>query len=317
MSITTPASVPSMEREAENTPATFGVPAERTARQTPHKVRQYVYTWKGTKSLSERDHTAASAPSTVSMGRLFAIVPPLMLAVLLLLSWYLSTMPGGIPNIIIPAPADVFTSLLNGLSTGIYWSNTLVTLQESVLGFLLAMAIALPLGYGIAKSHLLAAAVQPYLSAGQAIPALIIIPLLQIWLGYGILPNIVICMLIVLFPMVMNTILGVHTIDATLTDAARVEGASGWSMLAHIEFPLALPAILTSIRVGFTLSIMGAIVGEFVGGGDQGLGTLVVQAKNQYNIPFMFATLIVLAVLAMLCYGATWLIARLANRIYA
>lgn len=316
MSITTPTSLPPTEREAESTSTRLDVMAERTTRQAPHKVREYVYTWKGTKSLSERDHTAATASSTSSIERLFVIVPPLMLAVLLLLSWYLSSMPGGIPNIIIPAPADVFTSLLSGLSTGIYWSNTLVTLQESVLGFLFAMAIALPLGYGIAKSRLLATAVQPYLSAGQAIPALIIIPLLQIWLGYGILPNIVICMLIVLFPMVMNTILGVHTIDATLTDAARVEGASGWSMLAHIEFPLALPAILTSIRIGFTLSIMGAIVGEFVGGGDQGLGTLVVQAKNQYNIPFMFATLIVLAVLAMLCYGATWLLARLANRIY-
>jgi len=234
----------------------------------------------------------------------------------LLLGWYFATRPGGIPSIIIPAPGDVFASLWSGISTGIYWSNALVTLQESLFGFLIALFVALPLGYGLAKSRLLAAAIQPYLSAGQAIPALVIIPLLQIWLGYGLLPNMVICTLVVLFPMVMNTILGVQTIDATLADAARVEGASGWSMLAHIEFPLALPAILTSIRTGFTLSIMGAIVGEFVGGGDQGLGALVVQAKNQYNMSFMFATLIVLATLAALCYAATWLLAKLAERIY-
>jgi NitT/TauT family transport system permease protein len=288
----------------------------QTSKGAPLKVRQYVYTWKGTRSFSERANTSPAASSASGIERLLTVVPPLMLAGLLLLSWYLSTAPGGIPSIIIPAPGDVFASLFSGISSGIYLSNTWVTLQESLLGFLFALAIALPLGYGLAKSQLLATAVQPYLSAGQAIPALVIIPLLQIWLGYGLLPNIVICMLVVLFPMVMNTILGVQTIDTTLTDAARVEGAAGWSLLSQIEFPLALPAILTSIRTGFTLSIMGAIVGEFVGGGDQGLGALVVQAKNSYNIPFMFATLIVLAALALLCYSATWALVKLAERIY-
>jgi len=287
-----------------------------TPERSTLKVRKYVYAWNGGRTPASGDHAPSTASAAPSIGSIFAAIPPLMLGLLLLFSWYLSTRPGGIPSIIVPAPGDVFASLWSGISTGIYWSNALVTLQESLLGFLIALCVALPLGYGLAKSRLLAVAVHPYLSAGQAIPALVIIPLLQIWLGYGLLPNMVICTLVVLFPMVMNTILGVQTIDATLTDAARVEGASGWSMLAHIEFPLALPAILTSIRTGFTLSIMGAIVGEFVGGGDQGLGALVVQAKNQYNMPFMFATLIVLATLAALCYAATWLLAKLAERIY-
>ena len=286
-----------------------------TPERTALKVRKYVYAWNGMRTSADGDH-AASPASPRPVERTLAALPPLMLGLLLLASWYLSTRPGGIPSIIIPAPGDVFSSLWSGISTGIYLINTLVTLQESLFGFLIALFVALPLGYGLAKSRLLAATIQPYLTAGQAIPALVIIPLLQIWLGYGLLPNIVICTLVVVFPMVMNTILGVQTIDATLTDAARVEGAAGWSMLAHIEFPLALPAILTSVRTGFTLSIMGAIVGEFVGGGDQGLGALVVQAKNQYNMPFMFATLIVLAVLAALCYAATWLLVKLAERIY-
>ena len=287
-----------------------------TPERTVLKVRKYVYAWNGMRTSADGDHAASAASSPRPIERTLAALPPLMLGLLFLLSWYLSTRPGGIPGIIIPAPGDVFSSLWSGIGSGIYLINTLVTLQESLFGFLIALLIALPLGYGLAKSRLLAATIQPYLTAGQAIPALVIIPLLQIWLGYGLLPNIVICTLVVLFPMVMNTILGVQTIDATLTDAARVEGAAGWSMLAHIEFPLALPAILTSIRTGFTLSIMGAIVGEFVGGGDQGLGALVVQAKNQYNMPFMFATLIVLAALAALCYAATWLLVKLAERIY-
>jgi len=287
-----------------------------TPERSTLKVRKYVYAWNGGRIPASNDHAPSAASAMLPIGSIFTTIPPVILGLILLLGWYFATRPGGIPSIIIPAPGDVFASLWSGISTGIYWSNALVTLQESLFGFLIALFVALPLGYGLAKSRLLAAAIQPYLSAGQAIPALVIIPLLQIWLGYGLLPNMVICTLVVLFPMVMNTILGVQTIDATLADAARVEGASGWSMLAHIEFPLALPAILTSIRTGFTLSIMGAIVGEFVGGGDQGLGALVVQAKNQYNMPFMFATLIVLATLAALCYAATWLLAKLAERIY-
>jgi NitT/TauT family transport system permease protein len=250
------------------------------------------------------------------MGWVLTVIPPLVLALVLFMSWYITTATGSISSLFLPKPGDVFASLSDGIASGMYLSNTLVTVQESTLGFLTALAIALPLGYGIAKSRLLAATIQPYLSAGQAIPAIVIAPLLILWLGYGILPNIVICTLVVLFPVVINTILGVQTIDQALLDAAHVEGASGWSLLAHVEFPLALPALLAAVRSGFTLSIVGALVGEVVSGGDSGLGSLVVLAKNQYNTPFMFATLVVLAGLAALYYSATWLLVKLAEVIY-
>lgn len=241
---------------------------------------------------------------------------PWLVGVALLASWYLITVHGRINALIVPAPGDVFSTLLDGLTSGLFLGNTLVTVQESVAGFLLAVLVALPLGYGLAKSRLLAATFQPYLAAGQAIPAIVIAPLLVLWLGYGILPTMLVCMLVVLFPLIINTIFGVQSINSTLTDAARVEGAAGWAMLAHIEFPLALPAILAAIRTGFTLSITGALVGEFVGGGDQGLGALVLIAKNQYNTPLMFSTLIVLGTLAAVYYGSTWLLIKLADAIY-
>jgi NitT/TauT family transport system permease protein len=250
------------------------------------------------------------------IGQVLTVVPPLVLALLLFVCWYITTATGRVSSLFLPKPGDVFASLSDGIASGMYLSNTLVTVQESVLGFLIALAIALPLGYGIAKSRLLAITIQPYLSAGQAIPAIVIAPLLILWLGYGILPNVVICTLVVLFPMVINTILGVQTIDRALIDAAHVEGAAGWSLLAHVEFPLALPALLAAVRSGFTLSIVGALVGEVVSGGDSGLGSLVLLAKNQYNTPFMFATLVVLAALAALYYGGTWLLVKLAEVIY-
>jgi NitT/TauT family transport system permease protein len=174
----------------------------------------------------------------------------------------------------------------------------------------------LPLGYAIAKFRLLAFTIQPYLVAGQAIPAIVIAPVLVLWLGYGLLPITILCMLVVLFPMVITTALGVQTIDTIYTDAARVEGASGWSMLAHIEFPLALPAILAALRIGLTLSITGALVGEFVSNSAQGLGALVFEAKDQFNAPLLFATLIFLAGLAAIYYSISWLLIKLADIVY-
>ncbi|GCE49603.1 NitT/TauT family transport system permease protein [Thermosporothrix hazakensis] len=247
---------------------------------------------------------------------LLSVVPPLVLALLLFLGWYLGTNQGQINALFLPAPQDVFTALNDGIASGLYLNNVLVTVKESLLGFVLALVIAIPLGYGLAKSRLLAAAIHPYLAAGQAIPAIVIAPLLVLWLGYGWIPNMYVCALTVLFPMVVNTVLGIQTIEKPLIDAARVEGASGWTMFAHIEFPLALPSIVAGIRTGLTLSVVGALVGEFVQGGDQGLGSLLLVAKNQYNTAFMFATLLVLVVLAVAYYGSTWLLGKLAKIIY-
>lgn len=258
----------------------------------------------------------ARTDSLHRVQRVLTLAPPVGVALILFISWYASTTYAKINSLILPTPGDVLASLISGLSSGLLLSNALVTVQESVSGFLLALVVALPLGYGLAKSRLIAAAVQPYLAAGQAVPAIVIAPLLVLWLGNGLITITILCMLIVIFPMVITIVLGVQTIDTTLTDAARVEGASGWPLLASIEFPLALPAILAAVRTGLTLSITGALVGEFVSAGDQGLGALVQIATAQFNTPLLFATLVVLGLLAALYYGATWLLVKLAAAIY-
>ncbi|GAC1565493.1 MAG: ABC transporter permease [Ktedonobacteraceae bacterium] len=251
-----------------------------------------------------------------ALQRVLLIAPPILLAVFLLVSWYLGSTYGHVNSLILPAPGAVYSTLVAGVASGLFLSNALVTIEESLLGFVLALAIALPMGYGIARSRLFAATIQPYLAAGQAIPAIVIFPLLQLWLGYNLIPIFILCMLVVLFPMVITIALGFQTIDGSLVDAARVEGAAGWSMLARIEFPMALPAILAAIRTGLTLSIVGAIVGEFVNQGDQGLGSLVLSARNQFDSALLFATLIVMALMATLYFSASWLLTKLANRIY-
>ncbi|MBX5456657.1 MAG: ABC transporter permease [Thermogemmatispora sp.] len=245
-----------------------------------------------------------------------ALVPPLSVAVVLLSLWYFGSAYWHINPLFLPSPADVWQRLLDGFSSGLFEVNALATIEESLLGFLLAVVIGLPLGYGLAKSRLIAATVQPYLAAGQAIPAIVIAPFLVLWLGYTLLPTVILCMLVVLFPMVITTALGVRTIDRSILDAARVDGAAGWSLLTAIEFPLALPAILAAVRTGLTLSITGALVGEFVAGGNQGLGGLILQGQHQYDTPFMFATLALLAALAAVYYGLAWLLSKLAEAVY-
>ncbi len=265
---------------------------------------------------SRRGEQSSRWQNRRSSNWLFSSFPPILLGVLLLIAWYSVTASGRINSLILPTPTDVFSSLIDGISSGLYWEHTLITVQESLFGFLLAVTIALPLGYGVAKSRLLAYTLQPYLAAGQAVPAIVIAPFLYLWFGIGTLSVIVVCMLVVLFPMVINTILGVQTIERELLEAAQLEGAAGWSLLSQIEFPLALPAILAAVRTGLTLSITGAIVGEFFCNPDHGLGALVNIALNQYNMAFMFATVIVLAVLAALYFGATWFLLKLAEIIY-
>jgi NitT/TauT family transport system permease protein len=266
--------------------------------------------------LPQGSRVRPSQLRSVLLSGLFSTVPALLVAGLLLIAWYSVTAARLVPSIILPAPADVFSSLIDGFGSGLFLTNLWVTMQESLLGFLMALLISLPLGYALAKSRLFAIAFHPYLAAGQAIPVLAIAPLLSLWLGYGLFTNVVVSFLVVFFPLVVNAMLGLQLIDRSLTDSARVEGASGWSLLAYIEFPLALPPIMAAFRTCLTLAVVGALVAEFVIGGDQGLGSLVLQAKNQYNLPFMFASLLVLALLAAIYYGFAWLLTKLTEVVF-
>ncbi len=239
------------------------------------------------------------------LGRLW---PALALGLILLGIWQLVTASGSVSTYLLPQPADVARSFWLSLTDGLFVTYGLVTLQESLFGFVLGVAVGVPLGYLIARHELLARALEPYLAASQAIPAVALAPLLVLWLGYGTPPVAMLCALIVFFPTVVTTTLGIRGLDREVLDAARVDGASQRPLLLHIELPLALPSILAGMRASLTLSITGAVVGEFVIG-DQGLGGLLTIARGQSS-SLVFATLLILMLLAALLY----LIARLVER---
>lgn len=257
-----------------------------------------------------------SIPSTNARGetrrgrrRRLGWLPALALGIAALVVWQLIAASGIVPAYVLPAPLDVLQSFRLSLADGLLWGYTATTLTESLAGFALGTLVALPLGYAIAKSDALAKTLEPYMAASQALPAVALAPLLVLWIGYGVPPVAILCALIVFFPTAITTALGLRLLDRDVVDAARVEGAGRWALLWRIEAPLALPSVLAGLRASLTYSITGAVVGEFVVG-DQGLGGLLNVARGNFDTPLVFATLLMLALLASAMYG----IARLAER---
>jgi len=243
-----------------------------------------------------------------ALRRLWRFTPAIALAIALLVVWQVVTARDAVPQYLLPAPADVLRSFWRSLGDGLLPSYALTTLTESLVGFTLSACIAVPLGYGIARSGLIRRTIDPYVAASLAIPSVALAPLLVLWLGYDLKPIAVLCALIVFFPTVVTTELSVRMLDRDVLDAARTDGAGWWTLLRRIELPLALPGILAGLRTSLTLSITGAVVGEFVVG-DRGLGGLLNIARGQFDSALVFATLLVLALMAI----ALYLLARLAE----
>ena len=240
------------------------------------------------------------------------VLAPLMLGLGALAVWHLITMSGAVPPTLLPAPGAVLARFGADVASGALLGYAGVTILEAVFGCVLAAAVALPMGYLIARARVAEAAVSPYLAASQAIPAVAIAPLLVIWVGYGLLPVVLLCALLVFFPVVLSTVLGLRTIDAEIMEAAQLDGAHGAHMLRHIEWPLALPAVLTGLRNGFTLSVTGAVVGELVMGG-HGLGMVLSVQSASVDTTGLFATLLTLCLIAVAIYMFLIGIERLTN----
>lgn len=223
--------------------------------------------------------------------------------------WYLVTRYSGIPNFILPSPQSVWARFLTALRDGSLLYHTGITLIEILLGLLVGTIFATVVGYLLAKSRSLERALSPYLVASQAIPIVAIAPLLVIWLGDGVLSKVLICALIVFFPVLVNTIVGVRAVPAALYDLMHSLHASRSQILWKVEAPASLPVFLGGLRVGATLSVIGAIVGELVDA-EEGLGFLLQLGDFQYDTPMVFVAVFMLIALALLLYGVVTLLEK-------
>ena len=209
---------------------------------------------------------------------------------------------GDYPSFILPSPLETASAFGRVLRDGVLWRHTLVTLSEVLSGLLLGVTLATALGYLLAKSKYLERLLAPYIVASQSAPIVAIAPLLIIWFGAGYLSKVLICTLIVFFPMLVNTIVGIRSVDENLHELMRSLKASRWQTFKLLEVPAALPVLLGGLKVSVTLSVIGAVVGEFVGA-KQGLGFLINQARGLFNTPLVFVAIFTLVFIALALYG--------------
>lgn len=217
--------------------------------------------------------------------------------------WAMVVRLGNYAPFILPGPDRVAARFLDMARSGSLWWHSAVTLAEVLGGLIVGLTTAMFLGYLLAKSWLIEQLLSPLIVASQAVPIVALAPLLVIWFGPGTLSKVLVCALVVFFPVLINTIVGLRSVEPDLVDLMRSLQASRWQAFVKLELPSALPILLGGLKVGATLSVIGAVVGEFTGA-DRGLGFLVVQSRGLYDTAQMFVAFGALAAIALALYGA-------------
>jgi NitT/TauT family transport system permease protein len=215
--------------------------------------------------------------------------------VVLLVIWETAVRVLHVPDYILPPPSAISMSLYYGLKSGLFVEHFFVTAFQTLAGFLLAAIFGIGIGALVAEFRIVERTVYPWLVALQTLPKIAIAPLIIIWAGYGIQSKIVIVALVALFPILVNTIVGLKSCDQGKLDLMRSLGATGWETFRLVRLPNALPFIFAGLNVAIVLAILGSIVGEFVGS-KAGLGNLILEANFQFNVAQMFAILVILGV---------------------
>ena len=234
-------------------------------------------------------------------------LPSLGLFAVLLLAWQLAGPVFGIREYLLPGPVSVVRA---ALSRTIPWPTHLtITTLEILGGFAVAGLAGVLLGVAVAWSPVAARALVPFLVFVNTLPKVAVAPLFLLWLGYGIVPNILIAALIGFFPVVINTAVGLTQVDEELLDLGRVFGAPTWKVFLKIRLPNALPYVLSALKITATAAVVGAVVGEFVAS-QAGLGMVIVNAQTNLNTPVAFAALMWISIIGLVLYGLVGLVAR-------
>jgi NitT/TauT family transport system permease protein len=226
-----------------------------------------------------------------------------------LLGWQALVWSLGLPAFILPSPGQVGARFARALMDGTLLRHTGTTLVEVLAGLGSGVIFATLLGYFLSRSSFLENVLQPFLVASQAIPTVAIAPLLVIWFGPGIFSKVLICALIVFFPVLVNTVVGLRNVPENLRDLMRSLRANRWQTFRLLEFPAALPVLLGGLRIGATLSVIGAVVGELVGA-NRGLGFLINVGRGQYDTALVFVGVFTLVILALILYSVVLLAER-------
>ncbi len=235
--------------------------------------------------------------------------PPAALIVAVLVLWQLATRIWEIDDWLLPAPTDIVRAGYE--ARGLLAPHTWQTAQETLWGFLLALVVGMALGFAIDRWPLARNALYPILITSQTIPIVAIAPLLVIWFGYGIWPKILVVGLICFFPIAVSTADGLRGADPEMIALLRTMGARPRDLLTKVRFPGALPIIFSGVRIAITYSVVGAILGEWVGA-SRGLGVFMLRATNSFRTDWVFASIAVTSLISVSLFGLVAVAERLA-----
>jgi ABC-type nitrate/sulfonate/bicarbonate transport system permease component len=225
----------------------------------------------------------------------------LLLAAVLVGGWQLYAEYGGVDELILPSPAQIATALWD--DRALLWHNLLVTAQEIVLGVVAAVVLALACSAALHFSRVLRRATYPLLVASQAIPIVVIAPLLIVWLGFGIAPKVAIIALVCFFPIVVTTLDALSRVDPDTLKLMRTLDAGRWTAFRFAEAPAALPAALSGAKIAVAIAAIGGVFAEYAGS-SEGLGHLILQSIPQLETARAWAAVVVLAAFAIALFSA-------------
>ena len=248
--------------------------------------------------------------AVVNRQRTLSVVAVSATGLAFLAAWQVLVIVGDYPSYLLPGPIEVLRRWAQAWQDGTLQPHLAATLTEVLLGLLAGGLAGLAVGYLLARSRVAGLVLSPYIVAAQSTPILALAPLLALWLGTGLASKVLICALIVFFPIAVATMVGFRGVDPRLIELGRSLRATPRQVFATLEVPSALPQIFGGLRVGVTLAVVGAIVAEWAGA-EQGLGVLINLARGSlFDTPLLFATLLTIALLGVALYAVVVVVER-------
>jgi NitT/TauT family transport system permease protein len=230
---------------------------------------------------------------------------------IVVLVWALVVWALDLPEYVVPSPFAVFDRMIEMWSSQLM-SATFVTSKETILGFIVAIVVAVPLAVLLTYSRMAERFLYPVMVSSQVIPKVAIAPLFVIWFGFGLTPKVLIAFLIAFFPIVIDTTVGLRSVDPGMLHLARSMGGGELQTFRKVRLPNGLPSFFGGLKVAVTLAVIGAVVGEFVGASD-GLGYVLITATGNVDTPLVFASILLMSVIGIVLFALLELVERLAT----
>ena len=236
-------------------------------------------------------------------------IPSLLFFLILLGAWQLGITAAHVPLWLLPTPTQIVKALWE--TRQLIWTHTLTTVVETSVGFALAVVFSLITAGVMVLSPWIKRLLYPFLIISQTVPLIAVAPLLILWLGYGLLPKIMIVIIVCYFPITISLIEGLELPDPDFLNLLRSMGASRWQMFYIVRWPHALPSLFAGLKIAATYSVMGAVIGEWLGS-SSGLGVYLTRSSHSFMTDRVFAAIFTITVLSFLYYALISILARLA-----